>query len=119
MNNQYTKLSSPATIGWHWWKASEITPATDILVTKIDLEKGKFKNWGGEWEHFPTYDEVAEYRASYYDLYQRAKVNEKRNYDLETALIRSVEFMNYVSETLFTPKKKIKGFLSMLQPPKE
>lgn len=119
MNNQYINVLSPVSIGWHWWKATPTSPAIDVLVTKLDLEKGKFKKWGGEWQHFPTYDEITEYRASYYDLYQRAKVNEKRNYDLETALIRSVEFMNYVSETFFTPKKKIKDFLTRLQPPKE
>ena len=111
MNDKEPKSKTPKFAGWHWWKPTSDGKVIDILVTDSDIASNKFKNFGGEWHHFPTFNEVSEYRSAYVDLYQRAKVNETRMRELELVLNKFVEFMGDVSKKTFTPKSEIKEFL--------
>ena len=115
MNNDYIDLKSPKQAGWHWWKPTAENPATGIIVTDDDIKSKKFRNFGGEWHQFPTFNEVMEYRQAYYDLYQRAKVNEGRIKVAEFTLIEMAKMLNYATTKTFTPKVEIKELLAKIQ----
>jgi hypothetical protein len=114
MNKEYIDLSNPMKPGWHWWKPTKDHPEVSILVTEVDIKSQRYKTFGGEWHHFPSFNEVMDYRQAYYDLYQRAKVNETNMRNIENALIAYHDFLKSVSTKTLTPKKEITSFLERM-----
>lgn len=115
MNKDNTDLASPKQPDWYWWKALPSSPPTTIHVNEADVKHNKFKNWGGEWHRFPSFDDVIEHRMAYYDLYKRAKANEVRNVKNEETMKEMVDFILVLSGKTFVPKKEIKEFLEKIQ----
>lgn len=95
---------SPTKPGWYWWKVSETSQASSIQISRDDIINNKFKNFGGRWYIYPTFDEAMNQAKTYEALCKQVRENE----------VKLIEFLESISNRTFTPKKDIREFLASL-----